>query len=213
VASLPGGGAYEVYINNELVTADTVDATGGWQSFETHDLGRVTAKAGQNTLRVAISRGPFNLNWLRFVPTDEEDSDGDGVADNQDNCPSVANAKQQDSDGDGIGDACDSSNDSHVVQKDNGDVLFSIVTSSQMSDARVFVKVNGIQVYAGLANESPNGDGSYTYRYTRAAHYFNPGDEIEVRFFHFDPLHGVQVFSPGPYAPPRFNWYPTVTYQ
>ncbi len=37
------------------------------------------------------------------------DSDGDGVADNVDNCPTVANADQADSDGDGLGDACESS--------------------------------------------------------------------------------------------------------
>ncbi|MDP9299430.1 MAG: thrombospondin type 3 repeat-containing protein [Actinomycetota bacterium] len=36
------------------------------------------------------------------------DSDGDGVPDSTDNCPSVANANQTDTDGDGIGDACDS---------------------------------------------------------------------------------------------------------
>jgi len=35
------------------------------------------------------------------------DSDGDGIPDDQDNCPTVANADQADSDGDGIGDACD----------------------------------------------------------------------------------------------------------
>ncbi len=35
------------------------------------------------------------------------DSDGDEVADLQDNCPEVPNRDQQDSDGDGRGDACD----------------------------------------------------------------------------------------------------------
>ena len=34
-------------------------------------------------------------------------SDGDGIIDNQDNCPSAPNALQADSDGDGDGDRCD----------------------------------------------------------------------------------------------------------
>ncbi len=39
-----------------------------------------------------------------------KDTDGDGVKDDDDNCPQVANPDQADSDGDGIGDACDSDN-------------------------------------------------------------------------------------------------------
>lgn len=35
------------------------------------------------------------------------DTDGDGVADAVDNCPSVANERQEDSDGDNVGDACE----------------------------------------------------------------------------------------------------------
>ena len=36
-----------------------------------------------------------------------QDTDGDGVADNLDNCPALANADQADGDGDGVGDVCD----------------------------------------------------------------------------------------------------------
>ncbi len=39
------------------------------------------------------------------------DSDGDGVADDIDNCPDVPNPDQLDADGDGIGDACDECTD------------------------------------------------------------------------------------------------------
>jgi hypothetical protein len=35
------------------------------------------------------------------------DSDGDGIADSEDNCPTTYNPDQADSDGDGIGDACE----------------------------------------------------------------------------------------------------------
>jgi hypothetical protein len=39
------------------------------------------------------------------------DSDGDGISDNDDNCPDVPNVDQADVDGDGIGDVCDLSPD------------------------------------------------------------------------------------------------------
>ena len=40
------------------------------------------------------------------------DTDGDGIADVNDNCPATPNADQLDTDGDGVGDACDTNIDS-----------------------------------------------------------------------------------------------------
>jgi hypothetical protein len=44
---------------------------------------------------------------LAFYGTQDIDFDEDGVADDLDNCPSIANPEQSDSDRDGLGDACD----------------------------------------------------------------------------------------------------------
>jgi hypothetical protein len=51
------------------------------------------------------------------------DSDGDGVADADDNCPNVANPDQADTDGDGTGDACEPDGDGDGVIDDNDNCL------------------------------------------------------------------------------------------
>ena len=43
------------------------------------------------------------------------DLDADGILDNEDNCPAMANADQTDSDGDGLGDACDDDDDNDGI--------------------------------------------------------------------------------------------------
>ena len=47
------------------------------------------------------------------------DSDGDGLLDDEDNCPTVANEDQTDTDSDGEGDACDSDDDDDGVADDD----------------------------------------------------------------------------------------------
>ena len=54
-----------------------------------------------------VSDGYLTDEEAVMINVNELDSDNDGVADKNDNCPLVANPLQEDSDDDGIGDACD----------------------------------------------------------------------------------------------------------
>jgi HYR domain/Beta-propeller repeat/Thrombospondin type 3 repeat len=53
--------------------------------------------------------------------TPDTDSDGDGVADCIDNCPTTANPDQADADGDGVGDACDNCRNHANPGQEDGD--------------------------------------------------------------------------------------------
>lgn len=66
----------------------------------------------------------FRPNLVIVIgPSGILDADSDGVADDTDNCPAVANALQEDADGDGAGDACDNCTQApNADQRDtNGD--------------------------------------------------------------------------------------------
>ena len=76
-----------------LSVFDGTDPNGTWNLFVVDDVAR--------------TRGQFAGGWSLEITADSPDSDGDGVADAEDNCPDLANANQADGDSDGQGDACD----------------------------------------------------------------------------------------------------------
>ena len=72
----------------------------------THDHTWDTAYSGTVTVRVTDSTGATSTATTRL----DISTDGDGVPDETDNCPTVRNYGQTDYDGDGIGDSCDDTN-------------------------------------------------------------------------------------------------------
>jgi len=66
------------------------------ENYVTSNLGNLTSNASNV---IGGSTPP--------PPPPVVDTDGDGVPDTSDNCPTVANANQTDADGDGVGDVCD----------------------------------------------------------------------------------------------------------
>ena len=74
---------------------------------------------GQWILNVAdnatLDTGTINSWSLDICGFEQDDIDGDGVANSLDNCPETANTDQSDIDGDGLGDVCDDDMDGDGV--------------------------------------------------------------------------------------------------
>lgn len=140
--TLVAGDAIRVYagIKNE----GNLDVTGYASFFQSNQLiGQsqvISVRAGGQTEEVwvdfTVPQNDFNIRVQvqGTSPADQnptndtavsalfsvvKDGDGDGKADNADNCPTVANADQLDTDGDGQGNACDTDDDNDGVPDAN----------------------------------------------------------------------------------------------
>jgi hypothetical protein len=120
-APLPGGDEdFFIEFDNQTlplrageVFMFTTLAPGGVASFRVTGIDPAEALSPVDTSAFVtgltwISTGSTDTSFTMVpIVVDTTDTDGDGVGDSQDNCPSVANPGQQDSDGDGVGDACE----------------------------------------------------------------------------------------------------------
>jgi hypothetical protein len=68
VAAPAAGGSVQVVLGGTTLGTATVSATGGWQNWATVTLSNVAITAGSNKiLRLNISGGNLNVNWVEFV--------------------------------------------------------------------------------------------------------------------------------------------------
>mgnify|MGYP000991426502 CR=1 FL=1 len=85
-------GLYLVYENgteNELLKINS-PVTGGWQTWETVS-GNLSIPSGISRLRLKILTGGFNMNWMLFEQLAvNNDLDGDGILNENDDCPNSA---------------------------------------------------------------------------------------------------------------------------
>ncbi|MBF0371371.1 MAG: tandem-95 repeat protein [Magnetococcales bacterium] len=95
-----------------LVTDANIQLNGSGEN-RTATLTPTTDQKGSTTITITVGDGELAISdsFILTVIETGADTDGDGVLDEEDNCPSVANPNQEDLDGDAVGNTCDLDDD------------------------------------------------------------------------------------------------------
>jgi hypothetical protein len=101
--AIPGATVYSWIHSQNVEVSAVADSLGHW-TVDYSGQWDLVPGTGMGFREVDSDRDGTQID--AFVPA-SSDSDGDGIDDGLDNCPTVANATQYDGDGDGIGALCD----------------------------------------------------------------------------------------------------------
>ncbi len=66
VASETGSKGFEVLVDDEVVDEQTVEPTGGWQTYVTKTASDLSFQPGKHTLRFRAIDGGWNINWFEI---------------------------------------------------------------------------------------------------------------------------------------------------
>ena len=160
----------------EYVTpgAGTIEINVPCGSEGTNQTMKVSLDPGAGRNGNTVTPDPINLSYVITAGPDDPscapppplDTDGDGFADDVDNCPFVANEDQANNDGDGLGDACDSNSYTPAVETKatdaNGNEGDTLSTSGSFSDADGNDTL-AITKFSGDGDVIDNGNGTWSW--------------------------------------------------
>jgi hypothetical protein len=131
-------GLYENYVNDAPESYTELDTAIGDAIL---DLSTMGADIAFSSVRIVLANyacvgeNSIVFDHLRVInQTATEDSDGDLIADDDDNCPETANGDQADFDNDGVGDVCDIDIDNDGCLNDEDPYPYSIMNETIIID-------------------------------------------------------------------------------